>query len=321
MAALELVESLQRHFVTSLEALDAPLARVEWLRDEGRHGGGVRFGAAETMLFNRASVNVSQVQYDDELTRALGSATALSTIIHPRHPRAPSVHAHFSYTEPRGGRGTWRLMADLNPALPDTAQTHRFADALAQAAPTLALEARERGDRYFFIPALGRHRGATHFYVEAFDSGDFEADLEPVQRVASAALGTWMALLRESPREPASELERAEQLAYHTLYLLQVLTLDRGTTTGLLAHDQNDVGTMGSLPSFVNKRLLESWSARLPKPQDELLDAIIATLPGVDVAQVNDAVRAALASVVRAHYREHPEALALQASGEPSRSP
>jgi coproporphyrinogen III oxidase len=206
-------------------------------------------------------------------------------------------------------------MADLNPSLPDDSQTRRFADALAQAAPTLVTEARARGERYFFIPALGRHRGATHFYVEAHDSGDFGADLELVRGVALAALGTWMALLRESPREPATEPERAEQLAYHTLYLLQVLTLDRGTTTGLLAHDQNDLGTMGSLPSHVDKVLLASWEARLPKPQDELLRAIVETLPGAEVAHVTDEVRVELAKVVRAHYRAHPEALALQASG------
>jgi coproporphyrinogen III oxidase len=36
-------------------------------------------------VFDRASVNVSQVHYADEPTRKLASATALSTIIHPAH--------------------------------------------------------------------------------------------------------------------------------------------------------------------------------------------------------------------------------------------
>ena len=39
----------------------------------------------------------------------------------------------------------------------------------------------------------------------------------------------------------------------HSLFF-QVLTLDRGTTHGLLAHGDNDVGTLGSLPNFVSKR-------------------------------------------------------------------
>jgi len=35
-------------------------------------------------------------------------------------------------------------------------------------------------------------------------------------------------------------------------------TADRGTTSGLLVHDENDVGILGSLPSHVDKKLLES---------------------------------------------------------------
>ena len=41
-------------------------------------------------------------------------------------------------------------------------------------------------------------------------------------------------------------------------YLFQVLTLDRGTTSGLLIHNQNDVGIMGSLSLYINKVLLSS---------------------------------------------------------------
>ena len=46
-------------------------------------------------------------------------------------------------------------------------------------------------------------------------------------------------------------LHRKKQLAYHTRYFYQVLLLDRGTTAGLLVHDDNDVGTLGSLPGQV----------------------------------------------------------------------
>ncbi|MFZ5440249.1 MAG: coproporphyrinogen III oxidase [Myxococcota bacterium] len=314
-ATLALVEELQQHFTTALEALDAPFTRTEWLRDDGRHGGGARTGTAETDRYNRASVNVSCVHYDDEPARKLRSATALSTIIHPTHPRAPSVHIHLSYTELREGRGTWRLMADLNPSLENAAHRDRFASALAAAAPSLAAEARAQGDRYFFIPALGRHRGVTHFYVEDYASGDFDADLALARRVGLAAIDTYLALLKDTPTAPATGLERQQQLAYHTLYLFQVLTLDRGTTSGLLVHDQNDVGIMGSLPSFVDRQLLASWEPRMPKPQDELLRALVAALPGDRVSHVTDEVRATLAKVVRAHYRAHPAALELQASG------
>ena len=121
----------------ALESLgDQSFNAVEWFRDGGRHGGGRRFGVEDTALLSRASVNVSQVHYDDEADRRLGSATAISTIVHPEHPSAPSIHIHVSWTELKDGSGYWRIMADLNPALPNAEHTKRFVEALKQAAPT-----------------------------------------------------------------------------------------------------------------------------------------------------------------------------------------
>src|SRR4051794_34337196 len=107
-AVLALVETLQARFVDALGRSE--FTAHQWLRDDGRHGGGERYTCAETERFNRASVNVSCVHYDDEPERKLASATALSTILHPRHPRSPSLHLHASFTKPRAAPGTWRLM-------------------------------------------------------------------------------------------------------------------------------------------------------------------------------------------------------------------
>ena len=125
--ALALVESLQSRFVDRLQHVSAqrgdpsPFRPVEWLRDEGRHGGGVRYEHGDSAVFDRASVNISQVHYDDDPNKRLASATALSTIIHPKNPYAPSVHMHYSWTQMRDTTGYWRIMADLNPAIEDVA--------------------------------------------------------------------------------------------------------------------------------------------------------------------------------------------------------
>ena len=319
--ALSLVESLQRGFAAALEEVAAAAGAprtfepVHWLRDGGRHGGGSRLVAGDTAVLDRASINVSQVHYDDEPGRALRSATALSTIIHPAPPRAPSVHIHVSFTELRAGRAYWRLMADLNPAIPDDADTGAFAAALREAAPAHHEAARAQGDRYFHIPALGRHRGVIHFYLEDHATADAAADEELARAVGHAATQAYARLLGHALTRPADDQDRARQLAYHTLYLFQVLTLDRGTTSGLLVHDENDLGILGSLPSRVDRELLRSWRDRLPAPQGELLDALVAVLPAAPPSTVDDATKRALAQAVRAHYRAHPEALALQASG------
>ncbi|MCA9654249.1 MAG: coproporphyrinogen III oxidase [Myxococcales bacterium] len=321
--ALQLVESLQRRFVGGLERVSrrvgspATLSAVEWLRDDGTHGGGERFEIGDTPVFDRGSVNVSQVHYDDLPDRRLSSATALSTIIHPRHPRAPSVHIHVSWTEMRDGSGYWRVMADLNPSIPNDQDRDAFADALRRVAPDHWDDATAQGDRYFYIPALERHRGVCHFYLESYRSDDADADEYLARRVGEAAIETYLEILEHTLKgiEPSTAEERDQQLAYHTLYLFQVLTLDRGTTSGLLIHSDNDLGIMGSLPSHVDRDLLASWSPEVPGPQGELVDALVDALPPGSPAPVTLEAKLALATAVRQHFQAHPEALELQASG------
>jgi len=324
--AQTLLSGLQRRFVTGLEGLarsmgdESRFAPVEWFRDNGLHGGGVRYEIADGNIFSRGSVNVSQVHYDDHAARQLGSATAISTIIHPRNPYAPSVHIHISWTEMKDGEGYWRMMADLNPPIEDVAAKERFFATLKQAAPDQFEEAKAQGERYFFIPALDRHRGVAHFYLESYQSDDVEDDFSLAQHVGEAAIDAYLAIVERSVKEaPRITVEVEEQqLAYHTLYFFQVLTLDRGTTSGLLVHNQNDVGILGSLPARVDRDLLHAWSARLPSPQNDLLSALITALSEGSPSLIDETVKMKLADVVRDHYTAHPQALALQASGDVS---
>jgi len=318
-----LVTNLQQRFAQGLEDLSRTMEKkqafhaVEWLRDNGRHGGGIRLETGDGALFGRASVNVSQVHYDDNPAKPLGSATAISTIIHPCHPLAPSVHIHLSWTEMKDGKGYWRLMADLNPSHENPAATQQFLNALQQAAPAHFDEAKAQGERYFFIPALKRHRGVAHFYLEGFNSGDNQADLDFATTVGQAAIDSYLDILSNALiNTPAiTDEQRQQQLAYHSLYFFQVLTLDRGTTSGLLVHDQNDVGILGSIPAYVDRELLTTWIANMQPPQEQLLKALIAALPDASPCLIDEATKKTLAKVVRGHYITHPEAIAMQASG------
>ncbi|MEW6312541.1 MAG: coproporphyrinogen III oxidase [Pseudomonadota bacterium] len=318
-----LVCDLQQRFVTKLNAIskqfgaDKPYKPYEWFRDGGKHGGGVRYMATDDTIFNRASVNTSQVQYDDDSSKQLASASAISTIIHPKNPLAPSVHIHISWTEAKNGNGYWRVMADLNPSIDNVEDKVLFAGKLKQAAPQQYDEAAAQGDRYFYIPVLGRTRGITHFYLENYFSGDFDTDLKMARSVGEAAIDTYCDILSAAleKRTAPTEQDFKTQLDYHTLYFFQVLTLDRGTTSGLLVHDQNDIGIMASLPARINRKLLASWKQKMPKPQDLLLEGMINCLPNEDICAVEDDSKQKLANVLRKHYQVHPEAIDMQASG------
>ena len=85
-AARERILALQSRFVSGLEGLSDPASEFQassWLRDEGRHGGGTRLGVQNDPALNRASINFSEVHYDDDPKKALASASALSCIVHP----------------------------------------------------------------------------------------------------------------------------------------------------------------------------------------------------------------------------------------------
>lgn len=323
-AAYGLVEELQHYFAGKLDDIshtfgaDKACEAIEWERDGGIHGGGVRYETRDEHVFNRGSVNISQVHYDDDPSKKLGSATAISTIIHPQNPHAPSVHMHISWTEMKEGKGYWRIMADLNPSLKDDVFKRDFDRAISRAAGEHEEEGLAQGDRYFYIPVLERTRGVSHFYLEGYNSGDFEADLSYARSFGKAVIDAYVGIVVQALQSYITYTaeEKQAQLDYHTLYLFQVLTLDRGTTSGLLVHDQNDIGIMGSIPSHINKPLLYSWLEKMPEPQDRLLLSLLDALPEGEKVLVDDAVKKRLANAVREHYRKYPEALSMQASGE-----
>jgi len=305
--ALTELSQVQDYFVDKLSTLSTgtQFIPVEWLRDEGTHGGGKRYEASDNSVFNRASVNVSQVQYEDKPDKAFLSATALSTIIHPQHPLAPSIHIHVSWTELKNGQRYWRLMADLNPAIEDTTDKAVFNETLKQASGKHYDSGIEQGEQYFYIPTLDKHRGVSHFYLEGF-IGDEQTPKYFAINFAKQVIDCYISILTDkfSSLPPPSDQELAQQLDYHTLYFYQVLTLDKGTTAGLLIHNQNDVGTLGSLPAYINRHLLLSWVEQSEVAQKPLVQALVDLFPAQQAVHVNASIKAKIAETIRAHYAQ-----------------
>ncbi len=319
--AYTLVRGLQKRFADKLSNLskeigeNKPFEEVTWFRDAGLHGGGSRFEARDDLLFNTASVNVSQVHYNEQPNRNLQSATAISTIIHPKNPNVPSIHIHISYTQVKDKPSYWRIMADLNPSIENKEDKDVFEKALEDLGGDTYIEGSQQGDKYFNIPALQRTRGVSHFYLENYQTADTQNDYNFANSFGEGIIDTYVDIISKAfqTRSTISEDERKQQLEYHTLYLFQVLTLDRGTTSGLMIHNQNDVGIMGSLPSLVNRELLRSWSTKVAASQDKLVHALADAI-GEDGA-VDVLTKMKLAQAVRDHYETYPQALSMQASG------
>ena len=151
--------------------------------------------------------------------------------------------------------------------------------------------------------------------------------LKLASSLAEAAIEAYVRVVQheiDSNREDKLTVtDRVAQLSYHTMYTFQVLTLDKGTTHGLLAHSDNDVGTLGSLPMRADTNLLEAWGEMLKEkkiPQHELMERVVSTIRthgdktdmgGVYV--VNDETRSELASCVRTFYKSNRAAIKSQA--------
>jgi coproporphyrinogen III oxidase len=323
VSALQLVRELQDALVQGLVHSCKNLRfedfeSASWLRNEGRWGGGTRFGLKQKACFSQASVNVSQVQYNDRPDLPLSSATALSSIIHPSNPYAPSLHIHISWTERKNGKGSWRLMADLNPSIPSESDRKDFDEAIREISTDHYANGIEQGDRYFYIPNQKRSRGVFHFYLEDHNTGDFRRDLEFAREFGRGVCQSYCEIIKRvfDRNLLPGVAEFQKQLDYHSLYFYQVLTLDRGTVAGLLVHDENDLGVMGSLPKAVNLKLLRSWLTELPPEDRPLLHKILECFPPLpDSAEVDETVRASLARALRAFYLENPSAMDRLAKG------
>ncbi|MFK5947317.1 MAG: coproporphyrinogen III oxidase, partial [Methylococcales bacterium] len=177
--------------------------------------------------------------------------------------------------------------------------------------------AAEQGDRYFNIPALDRHRGVSHFYLEEYSTDNAQADFDLAQNLGVAVIDCYVDIFSKANKAhpDPTEADYQKQRAYHTLYLFQVLTLDRGTPSGLLVHNQNDLGIMGSLPAIIDKTLLASWVEKLITPQSQLLEEILNTLSDRKPCIVDKKIKLALAKAVRQHYKQNPKGLGMQAQG------
>ncbi|MCH2234979.1 MAG: coproporphyrinogen III oxidase [Crocinitomicaceae bacterium] len=309
--ATNLVKFLQMKFVDILQKVsgESPFKSQQWLRDEGIHGGGERYVPSDENFFNRASVNVSHVHYDDDPEKKLGSASALSSIIHPQNPYYPSIHIHMSYTEMKTGKGYWRIMADLNPSIENKEHTAIFNNALKRLSGEFFDEGIKNGNEYFFIPALETHRGVSHFYLEEFNTGDFEKDFELTKEIATGIIETYGEILNNAKTQfpDYSEIEKDIQRDYHTLYFYQVLTLDKGTVAGILVHNQNDLGILGSLPSKINGDLFSDWIDKTPEPFNELTKALSSIVGQGKSIPIEDEQKLQIAEAMRVFYKKHRE--------------
>jgi coproporphyrinogen III oxidase len=277
--ARDFFAELQDEICAALETLDG-VARFRedlWARNEG--GGGRTRVMEGGALFEKAGVNLSEVdgRFDEAFAAQMavgeGSkffATGISLVLHPSNPFVPTVHANFRYLE--RGSGSWfGGGTDLTPYYPYLDDVIHFHSTLKEACdkfdPWYYPRFKKWCDEYFFIKHRSEARGVGGIFFDYFtgkhadeplDAADtrpsvdrgIEFVFEFVQGVARAFLPAYLPIAEKRRSETFTERERNFQLIRRGRYVEFNLVYDRGTHFGLQTRGRTESILM-SLPPVV----------------------------------------------------------------------
>ncbi|MFZ4690717.1 MAG: oxygen-dependent coproporphyrinogen oxidase [Polymorphobacter sp.] len=235
--------------------------RTAWDRPDpsGEHGGGGVMSVLKGRVFEKAGVNISTVhgQFSPEFAKQINGAgedprffaTGISLVIHPMNPLVPAIHMNtrFLVTTKRWFGGG----VDLNPALPDDAETATFHDAVKAMCdshdPAHYPAYKKWAEEYFWVPHRNRHRGVGGIFYDHLNSGDWDKDFAFTQGVGKTFVELYPRLVRAKMHQDYTAEQRLAQLRYRGLYAEFNLVYDRGTTFGLKTGGNVDAILM-SLP-------------------------------------------------------------------------
>jgi len=264
-------ESLRNRICSAFEAIEddfrgpdhdklspGRFERTPWDRPEG--GGGV-MGLMRGRVFEKVGVNVSTVfgEFKPEFAKQIPGAdvnpkfwaSGLSLVVHPRSPHVPPVHMntrHIQTTKVWFGGG-----ADLNPIVPDDADTSAFHARLKEACdrfdPAHYQKFKEWADDYFFLPHRNEHRGVGGIFYDYLDDDPAE-HFAFTREVGEAFLDVYPKIVRRHFDRSWTEAERAHQLMRRGRYVEFNLLYDRGTQFGLKTGGNTEAILM-SLPPMV----------------------------------------------------------------------
>jgi coproporphyrinogen III oxidase len=253
-------EQLESDFRGPDHDLLAPgrFSRIPWTREDG--GGGV-MALLRGRVFEKVGVNVSTVwgafrpEFAAQIPGAAEDprfwASGISLVAHPRSPHVPPAHMntrHVQTTRAWFGGG-----ADLNPIVPDAADTAAFHARLEQACvsfdPTYYPRFKAWADEYFYLPHRDEHRGVGGIFFDYLED-DLERQFAFTRAVGEAFLEVYPRLVARHLDRPWTAAERAHQLERRGRYVEFNLLYDRGTQFGLKTGG-NPEAILMSLPPLV----------------------------------------------------------------------
>jgi coproporphyrinogen III oxidase len=271
-AARDWFEALRTRICDEFEAIereagsDARFEFIPWDRtdDDGAAGGGGVRGQMAGKVFEKVGVNVSTVggQFSEEFASQIPGAeedpsffaTGISLVAHMANPHVPAVHMNtrFLTTTRRWFGGG----ADLNPAIPNAADTDAFHARMRAACaahdPTFYPRFSKWAEEYFWLPHRNRSRGVGGIFYDRLE-GHFDEHFAFTRDVGEAFLDIFPKIVRQRMDTPFTDEDVDTLLEFRGRYVEFNLLYDRGTLFGLKTGGNIDAILM-SLPPVAKWR-------------------------------------------------------------------
>lgn len=265
-----------------------------WTRSEG--GGGITCVLQNGRVFEKAGVNISVVHGflpPEAVTqmRARGKkiqegeqvqffAAGVSSVVHPKNPKVPTVHFNYRYFETTTNSGVTEWWfgggTDLTPYYLNEKDAVHFHGTLKKACdqhdkeyyPTF----KKWCDNYFLISHRGECRGIGGIFFDDLNKPSDKKAFAFVTACAEAVIPSYIPLVQQHKNDPYTEKERDWQLLRRGRYVEFNLIYDRGTKFGLYTPGARHESILMSLP------LLAKWEyMNIPQPntpERELMEVL-----------------------------------------------
>jgi len=254
------VKQLQDQISNRLRSMDSSLSMIEdtWTRQDhqGAEGGGGITRVFSGDVIENAGVNTSLVfgEIDPLFAKNLGGtgtvmwAAGISLIIHPRNPRAPTVHANFRMIQ-HGDKFWFGGGADLTPYYPYEEDFRYFHQVWKNALGDKYEPMKKTCDEYFVnYHRDGEMRGIGGFFYDDYFSGDIAQDINFVKSISSHFIESYFPIAEKRVLEKYDPQDEDFQLHRRGRYVEFNLIHDRGTIFGLKTNGRTD-SILVSLPA------------------------------------------------------------------------
>ena len=213
-------------------------------------------------------------------------AAAISLIVHPRNPYAPTTHANLrcfivdqgNAEAPENEAGAWYFGGgfDLTPYYGfDEDAVHWHEQARAACAPygdALYPKLKKWCDEYFYLGHRKEHRGIGGVFFDDWTEGGFDQAFALTRSIGDHFVPAYLPILNRRKEMAWGERERDFQLYRRGRYAEFNLAIDRGTKYGLQSGRRIE-SVLASLPPLVSWKY--DWKPEPGSPEADLYERFI----------------------------------------------